>query len=771
MKQRRTIDASKLRRPVKKSRITDSVNGSWLLYARFFAVWLLVVTMDFILEFRFEFLWPFWLLIRSCYDSFRYQGLGLTVLFLSLTVVSDLLFLFFLPMQWLFFVASTYVWVQYVCSSDKGLCLPTISLWLLFVYVEASVRLKEIKGIPFNLDLCRPFAAHCIGYPAISLCCGIKSYVGYKIKHIKQTTVSNENDFYIRLVSHALPPELHKNEKDDYANLHQRKNIAPASSSSREQHQQQNQKEQPQPNQQNTKSGDIEGLLASEARRRGFKLSDIKAEIEEKQNGTGSLSLSDLELITNIPVKELAKKNGLHFDGDSSFVKVSNGRVQKLTNNSSGISSDKNNQQGTTVNSSSSKIGSDDDGSISDSEESTHSNHRVTNHDSSPKNKLNRSGTHLSSNHAPKDHGGSNSNQADNTSNKLKEEAVQRKRAEQQAHNLDSECKKLRSEVTSLRQTEADLRTQINLTLVTERYIKVELTQLRSENEELQQKVNTYTNSKSSERSFITSLEKKLRMERDQRASFEQQLKELKQRQEKQKSVREESSPIRAPLENHEHCVHQRQELEQDSSKLQTSLDEMRARCDSLERENAEMQKAKKQADTNKMKKDVELLTGALTAMQGKNIHLENNLSSETRLKLDLFSALGETRRQLELCQQQLGMKDKELDTMKLKVAEVMAVMSPQGFSNAQITPNSSTTYQTSVSTSYIPASTAVESLRTSYSPSSSIHHNISSQNHFTIAPMPPHSQSSLMTACEPQGSTGSSTMNVQEKIENLSEK
>lgn len=41
----------------------------------------------------------------------------------------------------------------------------------------------------------------------------------------------------------------------------------------------------------------------------------------------------------------------------------------------------------------------------------------------------------------------------------------------------------------------------------------------------------------------------------------------------------------------------------------------------------------------------------ALAAMQDKNAHLENSLSAETRLKLDLFSALGEAKRQLEICQ------------------------------------------------------------------------------------------------------------------------
>lgn len=43
---------------------------------------------------------------------------------------------------------------------ERGICLPTVSLWLLFVYIEASVRLRELKALPFNLDLCRPFAAH-----------------------------------------------------------------------------------------------------------------------------------------------------------------------------------------------------------------------------------------------------------------------------------------------------------------------------------------------------------------------------------------------------------------------------------------------------------------------------------------------------------------------------------------------------------------------------------------------------------------------------------
>lgn len=55
------------------------------------------------------------------------------------------------------------------------------------------------------------------------------------------------------------------------------------------------------------------------------------------------------------------------------------------------------------------------------------------------------------------------------------------------------------------------------------------------------------------------------------------------------------------------------------------------------------------------MSQNTEVLMSALQAMQEKNSTLEKNLSAETRVKLDLFSALGEAKRQLEI-------KDSELD-------------------------------------------------------------------------------------------------------------
>lgn len=83
--------------------------------------------------------------------------------------------------------------------------------------------------------------------------------------------------------------------------------------------------------------------------------------------------------------------------------------------------------------------------------------------------------------------------------------------------------------------------------------------------------------------------------------------------------------------------------------------------------------------------------------MQEKNSTLEKNLSAETRIKLDLFSALGEARRQLEIKESKflslnefsmhkkkqllffisdcLRTKDKQLEELEAKTVQILAIM------------------------------------------------------------------------------------------------
>merc|ERR1719471_2684779 len=214
MKRRNANDGK--RRPVKRTKISDNFFGSTLVYAKLLLLWILVLAADYLLEFRFEYLWPFWLLIRAIYDSFKYQGLAFSVFFICIALTSDMICFLFIPVHWLFFAASTYVWVQYVWHTEKGICLPTVFLWLLFVYIEAAIRLKwsvqeyklhiDVKNLPFHLDLCRPFAAHCIGYPVVTLGFGFKSYVGYRMRQRRQKEIQKENETYYSLLREALPP-------------------------------------------------------------------------------------------------------------------------------------------------------------------------------------------------------------------------------------------------------------------------------------------------------------------------------------------------------------------------------------------------------------------------------------------------------------------------------------------------------------------------------------------------------------------------------------
>lgn len=45
--------------------------------------------------------------------------------------------------------------------SEKGICISTVSLWILLVYTEASLRLKDLKTSHANLS--HLFAAHWYG--------------------------------------------------------------------------------------------------------------------------------------------------------------------------------------------------------------------------------------------------------------------------------------------------------------------------------------------------------------------------------------------------------------------------------------------------------------------------------------------------------------------------------------------------------------------------------------------------------------------------------
>ena len=84
-----------------------------------------------------------------------------SLFFSCLSLTSDVICSYAIRDDWIFFLASSYVWVQYVWHTERGICFPTVALWFIFVYVEAAIRLKDLsKDMSHRVNLCRPFAAH-----------------------------------------------------------------------------------------------------------------------------------------------------------------------------------------------------------------------------------------------------------------------------------------------------------------------------------------------------------------------------------------------------------------------------------------------------------------------------------------------------------------------------------------------------------------------------------------------------------------------------------
>uniref|UniRef100_A0A7N6ANF2 Macoilin n=1 Tax=Anabas testudineus TaxID=64144 RepID=A0A7N6ANF2_ANATE len=617
---RRNADCSKLRRPLKRNRITEGIYGSTFLYLKFLVVWALVLLADFVLEFRFEYLWPFWLFIRSVYDSFRYQGLAFSVFFVCVAFTSDIICLLFIPVQWLFFAASTYVWVQYVCT------------WPIVLKL-----LPSSNGYTTCVPLCS------IGYPVVTLGFGFKSYVSYKMRLRKQKEVQKENEFYMQLLQQALPPEqqmLQRQERE--AEEAATKGISEVDTPPVSQNGAPANKKTSAP------------LPELEYREKG-KDGKGGGEAKKQQNSNNILpsvdsKLQEMEYMENhMNNKRLTTELGstenllLKEDNNSSCSSSSSSSSKNYKNASSNATALNSSPRGHSATN-----GSVPSSASSSSSSSTGKNEK--------KHKL-AVGKGTS--------GGSHRDPTDNCipNNQLsKPEALVR---------LEQDVKKLKADLQASRQVEQDLRSQIGSLGSTERSIRTELDQLRQENELLQNKLHNAVQAKQKDKQAVGQLEKRLKAEQEGRATAEKQLADEKKRKKLEEATAARAVALAAASRGECTDTLRRRitELETECKKLTMDIKLKEDQIRDLELKVQELHKYKEN------EKDTEVLMSALSAMQDKTQHLENSLSAETRIKLDLFSALGDAKRQLEIAQGQILQKDQEIKDLKQKIAEVMAVM------------------------------------------------------------------------------------------------
>uniref|UniRef100_A0A8C6WE60 Macoilin 1a n=1 Tax=Neogobius melanostomus TaxID=47308 RepID=A0A8C6WE60_9GOBI len=674
---RRNADCSKLRRPIKRNRITEGIYSSTFLYLKFLVVWVLVLLADFVLEFRFEYLWPFWLFIRSVYDSFRYQGLAFSVFFVCVAFTSDIICLLFIPVQWLFFAASTYVWVQYVWHTERGVCLPTVSLWILFVYIEAAIRFKDLKN--FHVDLCRPFAAHCIGYPVVTLGFGFKSYVSYKMRLRKQKEVQKENEFYMQLLQQALPPEQQmlqrqEREAEEAAISKGISEVEPTVIS-----------QNGGPPGKKSTSAPLPELEYKEKERK-----DSSKE-GKKQNTVGinnnsiihtlDSKLQEAEYIENYVGSkrlnnDLAGENTLA-DNTTTHSKEDMGGTGKNYKNASGGGG----------------------GAISNSPPRNHSSSNGSVPQGGPV-----------ANKNEKKQKGAGKSQKDPVENCIPNNQLGKPDA---LVRLEQDVKRLKADLQANRQLESELRSQLSTLSSQDRSLRSELSQLRQDNELLQNKLHSAVQAKQKDKQTMSQLEKRLKTEQEARALAEKQLAEERKRKKMEEATAARAVALAAAtrVESNDSLRGRIRDLETECKKLSIDTKVKEEQIRDLEGKCQELRKYKEN------EKDTEVLMSALSAMQEKTQHLENSLSAETRIKLDLFSALGDAKRQLEIAQGQIHQREQEIAELKQKIAEVMAVMpslsySADGSSLSPVTPHYSSKFMDNTPSSLDPNASVYQPLK-----------------------------------------------------------
>ncbi|KAI5712406.1 hypothetical protein M8J76_009642 [Diaphorina citri] len=547
---RRNGDCAKLRRQVRKTnRSLDDTYDSMVFITKTLAFWMMTFTVDHFLHFRLEFFWPLWYLARNINASYKYQGLGLSFVFVCIAFTSDVLCYFFIPVQYLFFAASTWVWVHYIYNNERGLTASTLILYFIIILLESSVKFKPEHRHALNINLCKPFAAHCIGFPIVTF------------------SFSEIRNCYFSFVSVGCNKGTRKSSQDLFSSF----------------------------------------------------------------DG------------------EVAHKNYHHRKSTESQDKdLPYSRCHKLSN-------------------------------VEDF--TSESNSRCSG---------GRSETNSSTTRKSKSQNNSHHSSKDDFSSQYKQQA-------EFTLGLERDIKQLRASLSTSRSIELELRSTLANLTVGERNARSELSESLQENQELNARLQSLLTARALDKQALSSLEKRLVEEKKAKSTLETLLaRERKARRAAEESAAKLSSvgcgdalcrgkrrEVEAAKVTNGGCADavcrgKRRELEVESRQWKREADERRERCAAAENELQALQKLRE--EQSELEHRLSSLRSEVSSVQDRNVALERSLSAETRIKLDLFSALGEAKRENEIVEGKLRKSERELNTIKARMAQVLAVMPPSSF-------------------------------------------------------------------------------------------
>ena len=194
-----------------------------------------------------------------------------------------------------------------------------------------------------------------------------------------------------------------------------------------------------------------------------------------------------------------------------------------------------------------------------------------------------------------------------------------------------------------------------------ERTLKSEISNLQVEKSLLESRINALMSTRAGEKATLSNLERKLADERKQKTEFQIKLET------ERKTKKEAASAEKTAQQNQTRS--EIAKLEAEIKTLRSELERSRDRCEVAEREADYLRSYKE------LHGDPELLSNVLKNVQDKNHNLEAKLSEETKLKLDLFSELGKANREISIKESHLMKKDKEINELSAKIAELLACM------------------------------------------------------------------------------------------------
>ena len=198
-----------------------------------------------------------------------------------------------------------------------------------------------------------------------------------------------------------------------------------------------------------------------------------------------------------------------------------------------------------------------------------------------------------------------------------------------------------------------------------ERGLKSEISSLLVEKSQLEARINSLISARAGEKQTVSSLEKKLAEEKKTRSDYQMKLET--ERKNKKEAVKAELTAAQQSVNSA--CV---QKLEVEVSKLKDELARTEQRANTAEEE---IMGLRKNSDNDK-------LVQQLKKLKESEEKLSDTLSSETKIKMDLFSALGVAKRDLQIREHMLMEKDREILDLKGTVTEFLAVGSSNSINN-----------------------------------------------------------------------------------------